>query len=61
MFIASLFIIIGVVFLLKNTGVISQGAWGVIWPVALVALGGYILYTKHRVRVWRERIWHKLE
>jgi hypothetical protein len=61
MFIGILLIIVGLVFFLKNIGFISQEAWGLVWPLALIALGGYIFYTKHRVSIWRERIWKKLE
>lgn len=32
-------IIIGVIFLLKNLGLISAGAWDILWPILLIALG----------------------
>lgn len=43
MFLSSIFIIIGATFLLKNLGYISQDAWGIIWPVALIVLGLWAL------------------
>ena len=35
MFISYALIILGVVFLLKNLGIISSSVWGIIWPLIL--------------------------
>lgn len=51
MFIGPLFIIIGAVFLLKNLGIISYGAWNLIWPLTFVVFGLYLLWKKHRFNV----------
>lgn len=61
MFIGILLIIVGSVFLLKNLGILTQGVWEVVWPAALVAFGIYLIYKNHRLRIWREKIWRKLE
>jgi hypothetical protein len=61
MFIASLFVIIGVVFLLRNLGVISGDVWGVIWPIALVAFGLYLFLKHYYWKMFWDRVWRKLE
>lgn len=43
---ALILIIIGIVFLLQNLGVISEGAWSVIWPAILIVIGIAILLKK---------------
>lgn len=49
----AIFIVIGVVFLLLNLGVLDwemfrYWRWRVVWPVVLIALGGYMLLTSLR-------------
>lgn len=61
MIFAGILIIIGGVFLLKNLGFVSIEAWGLIWPLALIALGCYMLWKKHQWHMWRDRVWRKLE
>lgn len=39
MFWAYIFIVAGVVILLKNLGFITADVWDVLWPLALIALG----------------------
>lgn len=41
-------IIIGGVYLLKNTGYLTQGAWDLVWPLALVSFGLYLVAKKHK-------------
>ena len=48
MILPSLFIIIGIAFLLKNLGYISGSTWGIIWPVFFIVLGIGILLRKGR-------------
>lgn len=43
MFWGKVLVIIGVVFLLKNLGLISGPAWEVVWPTALIVMGAAIL------------------
>ena len=40
-------IVIGAVFLLQNLGYISSGAWGIIWPVIIIAAGLSMICKKH--------------
>lgn len=40
-------VVIGVVFLLQNLGYISASAWGIIWPVIIIAVGLSMLCKKH--------------
>ncbi|MFA6918719.1 MAG: DUF5668 domain-containing protein [Patescibacteria group bacterium] len=39
-------IIVGAIFLLKNLGIISGVAWGVVWPVVLIVAGLAIFFRK---------------
>ena len=32
-------VVVGAVFLLQNLGYISASAWGIIWPVIIIAVG----------------------
>jgi uncharacterized membrane protein YdbT with pleckstrin-like domain len=41
-------IVVGAVALLANLGVFSFIDWNLIWPVALIAVGGAFLYTRMR-------------
>jgi uncharacterized membrane protein len=61
MFFALLFIVVGLVFLLKNLGVITGDVWGVIWPLFLVIFGLYLVLKQYRYRMFWEKIWKKLE
>jgi len=44
------FILLGVIFLLKNLGVIT-----------VILVGVWILWKRYEWRKWKERIWRKLE
>ena len=41
-------IIVGVVLLLQNLGLVSGGAWNIIWPALIIILGVSILARKDR-------------
>lgn len=49
-------IIIGIAFLLKHMGLISNSVWGFIWPALLVALGGWLLWRRREGFFMEERI-----
>jgi len=40
-------IVVGIVLLLQNLGIISTGAWQIIWPLLIVLLGVSIIF-KHK-------------
>ncbi len=61
MLLALLFIILGVIFLLKNLGVVNTGVWELIWPIFLILVGVWIFWKKYEWEKWKERIWKKLE
>lgn len=61
MFISLLLIIIGVVFLLKNLGLITGSTWEIIWPLILIAFGLWLLFKHHRRKVFWNRFWKKFE
>ncbi len=42
-------IVVGVIFLLKNLGIISGVAWDIIWPTALIAFGLVLIFKRHRL------------
>ena len=56
MFFGITIIIIGLIFLLKNTGLIVWDVWPILWPSLLIALGLSVLMGKKR----RERRWEKI-
>lgn len=41
-------IIVGVVLLLQNLGLVSGGAWDIIWPALIILLGVSILARRDR-------------
>jgi len=40
-------VILGVVFLLKNLGIMPDIAWDIIWPVILIVIGATMIF-KHK-------------
>lgn len=41
-------VVLGVLFLLANTGVLDQVNWDYVWPVALIALGVWLVARRYR-------------
>lgn len=52
MFFSLLLIILGVIFLLKNLGIITGNLFGIIWPVILILLGVWIIVLRYE---WKFR------
>ncbi|MES2953735.1 MAG: DUF5668 domain-containing protein [Patescibacteria group bacterium] len=50
MFVAYIFIFIGVIFLLNNTGLVLM-RWDIIWPVILIAIGLYLIERINRIHL----------
>jgi hypothetical protein len=48
MFIGFVILALGVLFLLKNLGVIYGDIWDYLWPAAIIALGISIIFKKRR-------------
>jgi hypothetical protein len=48
MFIGFVILALGVLFLLKNLGVIYGDLWDYLWPAAIIALGISIIFKKRR-------------
>ena len=48
MFVGIVVLALGVLFLLRNLGVISGDIWDFLWPIAVIALGISILFKKRR-------------
>ena len=44
MFVGILLLILGVLLLLEQLGIINTSAWGLIWPIALIALGASMVF-----------------
>ena len=56
MFFGSILIITGLVFLLKNLGIITINVWPVLWPLILMAIGFSFIFKKKK----RNEKWHKI-
>lgn len=54
MFFSISLIAIGVIFLLKNLGIISGEIWGIIWPTLIILLGLSLLLRPQRRHFWNE-------
>lgn len=39
-------ILIGVLFLLRNTGLLPDPAWQVVWPLVLIVIGGAVFFRE---------------
>ena len=46
---------IGIIFLLRNLGVIQQPAWSIMWPSVLIAIGIGILIDGIRMRINKKK------
>jgi hypothetical protein len=58
MLFAFILIVIGIIFFLKNIGLITIN-WSVIWPLLVVSFGVYIAIRIHRLSRWKNRIFGK--
>ncbi len=59
MLIAFIFIIVGVIFFLKNISLITI-SWGLIWPLILIGIGIYIAVAIQNIsHIWRG-FWNKI-
>lgn len=53
MIIALFLILIGVLFLLRNTGLLPDPAWSVLWPLILIIFGGAVFFQNdHGKHMW---------
>ncbi len=59
MIIAYILIIIGVLFFLKNMGVVVL-SWSVIWPLLLIGFGAYIAWAWKKAGSWLKQAWEKI-
>jgi hypothetical protein len=48
MYIGFLLIIVGVLFLLKNLGIISGSFWDILWPIVVVFVGISMLFGRKK-------------
>jgi hypothetical protein len=56
MFFGLIILIVGVIFLLKNLGIIGGDVWPIIWPCLVITFGLSILWRQKRSRDKWERI-----
>ena len=42
----AILVVVGIVFLLKNLGIMPDLAWDVIWPIAVIVLGLTMIFKK---------------
>jgi len=55
MFFGTLLITIGVLFLLKNLGIITTELWDVFWPIVLIVLGIKLIIGPRKWRAyWKQ-------
>lgn len=45
-------IILGILFLLVNLNIITEGVWDIFWPLLLIVLGVGLIIKKKRSRCW---------
>ena len=48
MYVGFLLIIVGVLFLLKNLGIISGSFWDILWPIVVVFVGISMLFSRKK-------------
>jgi len=48
MYVGFLLIIVGVLFLLKNLGIISGSFWDILWPIVVVFVGISMLFGRKK-------------
>jgi len=48
MYIGFLLIVVGVLFLLKNLGIISGSFWEILWPIVVVFVGITMLFGRKK-------------
>ncbi|MBI5401501.1 hypothetical protein HZB05_01590 [Candidatus Wolfebacteria bacterium] len=59
MILAYILIIVGVLFFLKNAGIVAW-SWSVIWPIVLICLGVYVAWAWRKIVVWLRQTWEKI-
>ncbi len=59
MILAYIFIIIGVLFFLKNAGIVTW-SWSVVWPFLLIGLGVYVAWAWKKAGSWLKQAWDKV-
>jgi len=59
MTLAFILIIAGLLFFLKNAGLIPW-SWHTIWPLGLIALGLYVAWVSRKVSAWLRQTWGKV-
>lgn len=42
----AILVIVGIVFLLKNLGIMPSIAWDIVWPIAIIVLGLTMIFKK---------------
>ena len=59
MIIAFILITIGVIFFLKNVGLITI-SWSLIWPLVLIGIGVYMAVVIQNISEGWKKLWHKI-
>ena len=59
MIFAFILIIVGLVFFLKNVGLITI-SWSVIWPIVVMGLGVYVAVISRKVSKGWSELWNKM-
>jgi len=48
MYLGLLLVVLGVLFLLKNLGIIAGNFWNILWPAAIVLVGIAMIFGRKR-------------
>jgi uncharacterized membrane protein len=56
---ALLLVLIGLLFLLRNLGLVVI-SWSIIWPIILIGVGLYIAVVSRKVSGWCRSSWKKV-
>ena len=53
-----LLLTIGIIYLLRNLGIITYQFWEIFWPSLLIVLGLALIYKRQRRKTWFDCFFH---
>lgn len=60
MLFALFFILLGVLFLLKNLGIITSNIWGILWPLILILIGCWLIFLRYEWKLRTNKVVEKI-
>jgi hypothetical protein len=65
MLFALIVMLLGMLFLLRNLGIITAHAWSILWPSIIILIGFWLFFQRYEWKFrkvkWVERIWKIIE